>query len=242
MNRSLALPKVLTALSLGICLGLAPALAAGPQGKKPANSPAVLAEDKGRFRILLDGQPVGSEEFEVARAGTEWTARGTTEVRAPGSAATKVTARLVLTPDGTPLHYEWSTQAQKKAAASVEFREGTAKSTLQMEGAQPFVHELSFGSPRVVILDNNLYHHYAILARLYDWNAKGAQTFPVLIPQEMTPGSISVESLGAQTVEGTTLQLLRVRTADLEINLYFDAGHRLVRLSVPASKAVIVRE
>jgi hypothetical protein len=114
--------------------------------------------------------------------------------------------------------------------------------SLELEGAKPFVQDFTFGSPRVVILDNNLYHHYALLARLYDWNARGAQTFPVLIPQEMTPGMIAVEALGPQQVDGAALELLRVRTADLEINLYFDASRRLVRLDVPTSKAVIVRE
>jgi len=104
------------------------------------------------------------------------------------------------------------------------------------------MQELTFGSPRVLILDNNLYHHYAVLARLYDWNTKGTQTFPVLIPQEMTPGSLTVESAGLQKVDGASLETLRVRTADLEIYLYLDASHRLVRLAVPASKALVLRE
>ncbi len=247
MNRSSVRLLAWANLALGFCLGLVPGVAAqsAPSKKSasPAGGAALLGEDKGRFRILLDGQPVGTEEFEISRAGADWAARGSTEIRPPsGGATTKVTARLQLAPDGTPLRYEWSTQAQKKASATVEFSGGTAKVALQLEGAQPFVQELSFGSPRVVILDNNLYHQYAILARLYDWKAKGAQTFPVLIPQEMTPGSITVEALGPQSVEGATLELLRVRTSDLEINLYLDADHRLVRLSVLASKAVILRE
>ena len=247
MNRFLARTHGWTTLALGICLALAPTVVAqsapGKKSASTASGPALLAEDKGRFRILLDGQAVGSEEFEISRSGADWTARGSTEVRMPsGGAATRVTARLELTPNGTPLRYEWSTQSQKKASATVEFRGGTAKVALQLEGAQPFVQELSFGSPRVIVLDNNLYHQYALLARLYDWKAKGAQTFPVLIPQEMTPGNIAVEALGPQSVEGATLELLRVRTSDLEINLYLDSSHRLVRLSVPSSKVVIVRE
>jgi hypothetical protein len=214
------------------------------QAKKAENSPAapLFLEDKGKFRVLLDGQPVGTEEFAIAPNGKEWLARGSTEIRAPGGPATHVSVRLTLLPDGTPLRYEWSTQGQKKASAAVEFQGGTAKMALRMEGAQPFIQELSFGSPRVVILDNNVYHHYAILARLYDWNAKGAQTFPVLIPQDMTPGSITVESAGPQMVDGSPLDLLRAHTPDLELNLYLDASHRLIRLSVPASKAEVRRE
>ena len=224
-------------------------------GKTEASAPGAvaLAEDKGKFRLLLDGQPVGSEEFEISRNGQEWTARGTTEIRvfsASGSSAARspaggtmqVRGQLRLAADGTPLRYEWSAEGQKKASATVEFQRGTAKMVLQLEGTQPFMQELTFGSPRVLILDNNLYHHYAVLARLYDWNTKGTQTFPVLIPQEMTPGTLTVESAGLQNVDGASLETLRVRTADLEIYLYLDASHRLVRLAVPASKALVLRE
>lgn len=239
---------ILPAVAIGVS-GLA--AAGGSQSKRGAAAASPLAEDKGRFRILLDGQLMGSEEFEISRAGSEWTARGSTEVRLPagpqgtgGSAggSTRVSARMRLAADGALLHYEWTSQGQKKASATVEFQGATAKMVLQLEGAQPFVQELTFGSPRVVILDNNLYHHYAILARVYDWNAKGAQTLPVLIPQEMTPGSITVESLGAQQVEGVTYETLRVQSADLEIQLFLDSSHRLMRLAVPPAKALIVRE
>ncbi len=253
--------RTLTAVALASLFGLTVGAAApgvSPQKTKPqkngkpdpasAREPrpgaALLAEDKGKFRILLDGQPVGSEEFRISPDdgnAQQWTARGSTEIRLPGGAS-QVSGRLQLAPDGTPRRYEWTSQSQKKASATVEFQGNVAKMSLELEGAKPFVQDFTFGSPRVVILDNNLYHHYALLARLYDWNARGAQTFPVLIPQEMTPGMITVEALGPQQVDGAALELLRVRTADLEINLYFDASHRLVRLDVPASKAVIVRE
>jgi hypothetical protein len=225
--------------------GGTPASADSPQDKKSGDLPpamALLAEDKGKFRILLDGQPVGTEEFSISPNGKEWLARGSTEIRLPGGPATQVSARLTVLPNGTPVRYEWSAQGQKKASAAVEFQGGTAKMTLRLEDAQPFVQELSFGTPRVLVLDNNIYHHYAILARLYDWNAKGVQTFSVLIPQDMTPGSITAESAGTQTLDGSALELLRARTPDLELNLYLDANHRLVRLTVPSAKAEVRRE
>ncbi len=204
-------------------------------------SSALLAEDKGKFRILLDGQPMGTEEFSIKASSEAWTARGTTDIHAPGGAS-KVTATLLLAPDGAPRHYEWSARGQKKAGATIEFVGGTAKIALEITGSQPFLQELSFGSPRVLVLDNNLYHHYAILARLYDWKAKGSQTFPVLISQDMTPGSLTVESIGTESLDGAAYEVLRVSTVDIEVRLYLDAGHRLMRLTVPASKAVVIRE
>lgn len=237
--------------------GLPPAQSKEKSGKA-ASEPvlaAPLVPEKGKFRILLDGKQVGFEEFQISSEGSdaevkEWTAHGVTEIRLADGNAVRVSGRLKLTPGGLPLRYEWSALGEKKASAAIEFHGSTAKIALQLEGARPYIQELTFPSPRVVILDNNLYHHYAVLARLYDWNAGGAQTFPVLIPQDMTPGSITVESLGrAKSDSGEPalsgaegLELLRVRTADLEVDLYLDSAHRLVRLAVPASKVVILRE
>jgi hypothetical protein len=106
---------------------------------------------------------------------------------------------------------------------------------------RPFEQDFIFPSPRIAVLDNNLYSQYAALAQLYDWNAKGQQTIPVLIPQDMTPGAISVESLGQKKVEGSTFETLRVNTADVEILAYYDSRHRLMRVEVPAAMVAIVR-
>jgi len=81
-----------------------------------------------------------------------------------------------------------------------------------------------------------------VLARLYDWKAGGKQTFPVLIPQDMVPGTIFVESVGAQQDGKTKYEAMRVSSPDLEIMLYLDASHRMMRLEVPSSNVTIERE
>jgi len=205
-------------------------------------APAPLfSPDKGKFKILVNGQVAGKEEFEIAPSGDDWVAQGSTEL--PSAAgATHVHGSLVFHADGTPARYEWSMQGPKKASATVVFNGATADVELRLEGARPFTQQFTFGSSRVAVLDNNLYHQYAILARLYDWNQKGAQTFSVFVPQEMTPGTVTVESLGKQEAgSGAKLEELRVRTEDLEVDLFLDST-RLVRLVVPSSNAEIVRE
>ncbi len=102
--------------------------------------------------------------------------------------------------------------------------------------------DFTFTSPRVAVLDNNLYYQFGLLARLYDWQAGGKQTFPVLIPQDMVPGSISVESLGEQKAGGGNYEAMRVSSPDLEIMVFLDASHRLMRLEVPSSNVTIDRE
>lgn len=233
-------------VGVSLCLMLAATdAAAQKRAQKGKAAPAAggLAEDKGRYRVIVDGQPAGTEEFQISRAGNDWLARGTVEIPAPGGTS-KLTGRLRVNAAGAPLNYDydWSPHGGKKSSASIVFENGLARMEAQMEGAPPFSQEFKFDTPIIAVLDNNFYHHYAILARIYDWQKKGAQTFPVLIPQDQTPGTITVEWMGAQAVEGQKLDSLRVRSADLEIELYVDSARRVLRLAVPASKAEVVRE
>jgi len=185
--------------------------------KKEANS--ALQPDKGKFSL----------------------ARGTTTLKTE-TGDTKVTGNLTLQPDGAPVAYDWTAQTDKTNGAHILFANGTAKITLQMQGARPYEQDLSFGTPLVAVLDNNLYHQYAVLARLYDWSKGGTQQLPVLIPQELTPGSISLESTGSASEGGKTYEGLRVTTGDLEILLLLDSKHKLMRLEVPTAKVSVVRD
>jgi hypothetical protein len=201
----------------------------------------VFSPDKGKFKILVNGQPAGTEEFSLNANGGNWIARGNAEIQTPQGAA-HVTGNLELRPDGAPVRYEWNMQGAKKAASTIVFNGATANVELRMEGARPYTQQFTFNSDHVVVLDNNMYDQYAILARLYDWDKKGAQTFSVIVPQEMTPGSVTVESLGKQdTGSGAKLEQLRVKTEDIEINLFLD-GQRLVRIVSPGANAEIIRE
>ena len=154
----------------------------------------------------------------------------------------KISGNLTLQSNGTPIAYDWSSQADKTNGAHILFANGIAKITLEMQGARPFEQDLSFGAPLIAVLDNNLYHQYAVLARVYDWNKKGVQQLPVLIPQELTPGTITLESTGSATSNGKTYEGLRVNTSDLEILLLLDRSHKLMRLEVPSAKVSVVRD
>jgi hypothetical protein len=201
---------------------------------------APLAADKGTFKILVSGQQIGKEEFSITPNGADWSAHGSTELQSP-KGNTHVTGNLVVHSDGLPVRYEWSTQGAKKASATIAFTGVTANVELHLEGARPFTQQFTFAAPLVVVLDDNLYHQYTFLARLYDWDKKGEQTFSVLVPQEMTPGTVTVDSMGEQVVNGQKVQELRVRTEDNEIDLFLD-GPKLVRLVAPAANAEIIRE
>jgi hypothetical protein len=205
-----------------------------------APAAGVFVADKGNFRIMVNGQQVGKEEFEIAPAGGDWVARGSSDVQT-SDGSTHVTGTLQLHVDGSPVRYQWATQGKKKASATIDFSNLTATINLNMEGARPYTQQFTFNSSPIAILDNNLYHQYAVLARLYDWQKRGAQTFSVLVPQELAPGMITVESQGDQNVNGKRLEELTAKTEDLEVDLYLDNG-KLVRLVAPGNNAEIVRE
>jgi hypothetical protein len=241
MKRASAKMRLLPAIAM-ILLCAISAMVLANRGAA-AGGPPVFSPDKGRLVIQLNGETIGSEQFELTQTGNNWLAKGTTELKVPGTtAATSVSGTLLLQPDGAPISYEWTSRADKTNGAHVVFSNGTAKITLQMQGARPFEQDLSFNAPVIAVLDNNLYHQYALLAKLYDWSKRGTQTFPVLIPQDLTPGTISVEATGSTNLDGKSYEGLRVTTVDLEVILLLDANHRLMRLEVPSAKVSVVRQ
>lgn len=231
-----------TLLRTGAALLLCAAFVILAQKKSADAAGPTLAQDKGKFTIQLNGQTVGHEEFEISPSGGGWTAKGTTKIKPADGIETKINGSLVLQPDGVPISYEWSSQTDKTNGAHILFANGIAKITLEMQGAKPFEQDLSFGAPLIAVLDNNLYHQYAVLARVYDWSKRGVQTFPVLIPQELTPGSVTAEAVGSAKSGGKTYEGLKINTTDLEILLLLDSNHKLMRLEVPAANVAVVRD
>jgi hypothetical protein len=232
-------PKKRLILISAFAFTLATALTVAAQNK---STTSIFIADKGKFTIQLDGHTVAHEDFDIAPSPAGWVAKGTTELKVPNTTTSTVTGTLTMQPDGTPISYDWTSQAEKTNGAHILFTGGTAKVTLEMQGSRPFEQDMSFGAPLVAILDNNLYHQYAILARLYDWQKRGPQTFPVIIPQELTPGSITVEATGSANAGGKSYEALRATTSDLQVLIFVDKDHRLQRLEVPSAKVVITRE
>ena len=226
---------------MGLTLGLLASATWSLASQKKA-APGVLLQDKGKFTIKLAGQTVGHEEFEIAPAEGGWLAKGSSDIKPPEGAPSKVTGSLTMLANGSPISYEWTAQSEKSSGAHIVFANGVARITFEMQGARPFQQDLTFNSRLIAVLDNNLYYQYAVLARIYDWSKGGEQTFPVLIPQELTPGTVTVLSTGTATADGKTYEGLKVTSSDLEILLLLDANHRLIRLEVPAAKVSVIRE
>jgi hypothetical protein len=210
--------------------------------KPHAAPPAVVAltPDKGTFAIIVNGKQVGKEDFGIAPNGQTWIVHGNSEIQAAGG-ATHITGNLEVRGDGSPVQYQWTTDGDKKAACAVTFDGNKASVEPHIPGAYPYSQQFTFNSEPIIVLDNNLYDQYGVLARLYNWSKKGVQTFSVLVPQEITGGTLTVESLGSHDMGGKKLEQLLVKTEGNEISVFYDGQH-VVRISVPGANAEIVRQ
>jgi hypothetical protein len=227
--------------TVAACVTICALASIGFTARAQKREASALSDDKGKFVISVDGAPVGTEDFSIARVGNDWIAKGTTEIHA-GPDTSRVTGELRLNGAVQPLQYVCSTASGKKITSATIFAGASAHVTLDLgDGKDPIRQDFTFTLP-VVVLDDNLYYHYEILARAYNWKTGGAQTFAVFIPQEQAPGTITAEAGAPIVVDGVKYEQLTLRTPDVEITIYLDAAHRLMRLLVPASKAEIRRQ
>ena len=140
MNAKARGPRAKFSICLGALLIFACAVAGIADQKKHSDAlaPSVFSQDKGKLTIKLDGQTVGHEEFQIEPSGGGWLAKENAEIKASQGAASKVTGSLTLQPNGAPISYGWTSQADKTNSANILFDNGIAKMTLQMQGARPF--------------------------------------------------------------------------------------------------------
>src|ERR1700738_5496949 len=103
-------PANLFAPAIAILVWAISALAVTNSGAA-AGGTAVFTPDKGKLVIQLNGETIGSEQFELTQSGNNWLAKGTTELKVPGTAATSVSGTLMLQPDGAPISYDWTSHA-----------------------------------------------------------------------------------------------------------------------------------
>ena len=126
--------------SIAILLAAASTFAGAAAGGAPP--PPLFAPEKGSFRILVNGQQIGKEEFEIGQNGGNWVAKGNSEIQT-ADGATRVSGSLELHADGTPVSYEWSTQGAKKAGATISFSGPTATIELRLDGRRPFTQQFT---------------------------------------------------------------------------------------------------
>lgn len=210
----------------------------------PGQASAENAE-RGVFRVFAGGKSLGSESFEIATSAEGTEARAQIEL-AVGGQTSRQTARLSLGPAGLPRSYEWKQEAPKQAFVRVRFTEGKADVEFPAEGGSLDLRQFFFPTPDVVVLDDNVFHHFIFLLRHYDFAKGGRQTVNILIPQEVLPGTVDLEARGSEEVAvGTAkrrLERVAVISPDNEISVWVDEQKRVVKIGVPQAGVEVVRE
>jgi hypothetical protein len=220
-------------LTLGLLLTFAAA---------PALHGQKAGEQGGVLRITADGQSLGTERYRIRRSGANLEAVADIQLDVRGTRIEQNTS-MTLSPAGEPLSYEWRMDKPKKMHVSVLFDGGKAVATYPLESGQEDRQEFHFNTGRVAVLDNNVFHHFALFARLYDSQKQGVQSFPVFIPQSIQPGTATIESKGTDTLqvngENVLARRLEIITTDNRVLVWIKEDGGLLRLEVPAAKVVV---
>ena len=200
---------------------------------------------EGVLIVTSGGEVIGRERFRIGRVGDGIEAKAEIELQV-GDTRVRQTTAMTLSFSGEPRSYEWRMKEPRSGKIQVTFQDGRAAVVVALENGGNDQKEFHFNTEQVALLDNNVFHHYILLARLYDFTKGGVQTFPVLVPQSVHPDTLTVEDKGLESITakaGTVLgRRLEVITTDNRIQLWLGENDRLLRLEVPSAGVTVEPE
>lgn len=207
-----------------------------------------IQKQEGVLIITAGGEIIGRERYKLSVRGNAIEVSGTVELRV-GTESLHQSSRMTLNRNGEPQSYEWKMKEPVSRTVKVKFDGGSAFVDFPSEPIEQGGRdskEFRFETGRVALLDINFFHHYILLARLYDFTAGGPQTLPVLIPQSYQPGNLTVEFVDLEdlvTASGTvSARRLDITTPDNLIHMWLGEGDRFLRLTVPAAGVTVEPE
>jgi hypothetical protein len=214
-----------------------------------AQSPAATPfNDQGTFVISYAGKAIGTEKFSIRSSSNEVQAEGQISLHyADGGRNVDIQTfpKLVLSHGLEPIAYTWDEKSPDSNHLEVDFRSSPARSTLKKSDGKQDVREFRF-EPNLVILDDNVVHHYELLAWRYLATPGGVQPFNGYIPQEALPGGLAVVEVDAGDMKGQGKKKnprhLIVTTDNLRVDLWVDGSGRVERVSFPSAQLEAVRK
>ena len=196
----------------------------------------------------MAGKRIGTETFEIRSTGDRIEAEAKAEMRVQQEGKTfefRTFPKLVLNSALQPLTYDWSQKGAQTSLLAIDFQTTPTKTRYKTVTGEADDRDFEL-SKDVVILDDNVFHHYQLIAQKYMRTAGGKQTFPAFVPQEALPGSLDVQDAGPDTVEiGGHKQTLRhlVFTTELkQIDVWADEQGRVQRIYISDAELDAVRK
>jgi len=153
--------------------------------------------------------------------------------------------KLVLSAALQPLTYSWSQKGAQSSQLDLDLQASPAKARYKTVTGED--DQRDFELPRdVVILDDNVLHHYQLIVYLYLRQGGGKQAFAAFVPQEALPGSLAVQDAGLETVElakrKLTLRHLVFSTDLKHIDVWADDQGRVQRVYISDGQLDAVRK
>ncbi len=204
-----------------------------------------VAADNGVFTILSKNRQIGTEKFKITPQANGLEAIGEIQVDMPGSPRVTEDCTLKLDEHLQPASYFREQRAPKKGTLTAQFSaQGSKLTTKTAAGTEERIFILP--DNHLAVLDTNFFHHYALLLRQYDGSHPGPQHLNVFIPQEATPGTISLELKGkeSQTVGKAARELnhFQAITDQIKIEIWAGPEGEIYRISIPEANLEVVRQ
>ncbi|SPE22155.1 exported hypothetical protein [Acidobacteriia bacterium SbA2] len=234
------LPQLLAAV-FACNLGARPQESAG--GPSPVN-----VDDEGVFLISMAGRPVGSESFQIRSSRGRIEARGDIRLNIEKNGKTVSVESfpdLVTDSQLRPLTYAWRLHGPQSSRLEVDFRARPAKVRYHTINGSEDTREFDL-LPDVMVLDDNVIHHFQLIAARLQALGGGKQTLSVFVPQEALPSLMTVEDLGTSAMQdspaGSGLRHLLITTDVTHVDLWVDDKLHVQRVSVPAAQLEALRK
>jgi len=214
----------------------------------PNTPPPVNVDDGGVFVISLAGRPVGSEHFTIHSSLGRVEARGETrlDMEQNGKAlSVQSFPDFVLDSQLHPLTYTWNQKGPQSSRLEVDFRGALAKARYTTISGSEDDRDFAL-PPDVMVLDDNVIHHYELIIARFLAMGGGKQTFHVFVPQEALPSVLTMEDMrgapGAGGAAAANLRHLLITTDVTHIDLWVDEQQHLERVAVLTAQLEATRK
>ena len=206
-----------------------------------------FSKEEGRLGIYVAGEKIGQEDFSIQRSVDAISSRSSLNFRDPGRGNQRVRIETQLTMDSgyTPKAYRLNTDIDgRKVTMAGTFVPGQATFEFEANGVTR-QRGLLVGD-HYIMLDTNVFHHFAFVAQLFSFEMDKTQSMEVVIPQELANGIIKVASLGIEetSVRGKKKKLhhLTVDSGKLLIDLWVDNQKTLYKIALPTKGIEVIRD
>jgi hypothetical protein len=216
-------------------------------GQTPSAAPADL-NDRGTFEIFSAGQSIGTEMFVIRTRADRIEAQGDGHLQVERNGKrikVRTSSTLLLDMQLDPLSYTWNQKGTQSSQLSIDFRAKPAHVRYKQVNGQDDRRDFNLDKD-VVVLDDNVVHHYQLAVARYDQAKGGTQALRAFIPQEALPGVITLKAVGPESVtvggDKRTLHRFLLTTELAQISLWVDDQGHLQMVSAPDAQFQAMRK